>query len=159
MHTGKLSPGSEEDQNILICVKQVTPGVRQGPLRGMGRCRCHSPKQSTPPGIRLPIPRSPAFPAGVRAGAGGVVGRDGRGGPTWPDSLLEGDGFEPLVPREGIGPFETILIDLRPLHLRGKQLTSPWSLPTVCSAKEPNSVGQFQPRRGNDRGGELCVAR
>ena len=24
MHTGKLSPGSEEDQNILICVKQVT---------------------------------------------------------------------------------------------------------------------------------------
>jgi hypothetical protein len=24
LHTGKLSPGSEEDQNILICVKQVT---------------------------------------------------------------------------------------------------------------------------------------
>jgi len=79
--------------------------------------------------------------------------------PISSDSLLEGDGFEPLVPREGIGPFETTLIDLRPLHLRGKQLTSPWSLPTVCSAKEPNSVGQFQPRRGNDRGGELCVAR
>jgi len=70
------------------------------------------------------------------------------------DSPLEGDGFEPLVPREGIGLFETTLIDLRPLQLRGKQLTSSWSLPPVCSAKEPNSAGQFQPRRG-----EPCVAR
>jgi hypothetical protein len=41
------------------------------------------------------------------------------------DSPLEGDGFEPLVPqREGTRFFETTSIDLRSLHLHGKQLTS-----------------------------------
>jgi hypothetical protein len=39
------------------------------------------------------------------------------------DSPMEGDGFEPLVPqREGIGLFETTLIDPWPLHLCEKHL-------------------------------------
>ena len=45
--------------------------------------------------------------------------------PISSDSLLEGDGFEPLVPREGIGPFETTLIDLRPFTSAGSNLPRP----------------------------------
>ena len=42
---------------------------------------------------------------------------------SFADSAQEGDGFEPLVPqREGIGHFETTLIDPWPLHLREKHL-------------------------------------
>jgi hypothetical protein len=59
------------------------------------------------------------------------------------DSALEGDGFEPLVPREGDWPFRD--------HLDRPPAPSPpreapylaretWSLPLVCSAKEPNSI-------------------
>ena len=55
----------------------------------------------------------------VRLPFGSARGRNGFA----PDSPLEGDGFEPLVPqREGIGHFETTLIDPWPLHLREKHL-------------------------------------
>ena len=50
---------------------------------------------------------------------------DGRAIRSSPDSPLEGDGFEPLVPREGIGPFETTLIDLRPFTSAGSNLPRP----------------------------------
>ena len=39
MDTGKLSSGSEEDQNILICVKQViSPAVQAGISAGRSAC-------------------------------------------------------------------------------------------------------------------------
>jgi hypothetical protein len=49
---------------------------------------------------------------------------DATGNRKFVDSPLEGDGFEPFVrQREGTGPFESTSIDLRSLHLHGKQLT------------------------------------
>jgi hypothetical protein len=56
-----------------------------------------------------------------------------------PDSPLEEHGFEPLVPqREGIGLFETTLIDLWPFTSAGSNLPprGTWSLHPVCSSGE-----------------------
>src|SRR6516165_4916889 len=66
---------------------------------------------------RLAGPAHPAATAGFSIPQGEI--------PPETDCLLEGDGFEPLVPqREGTGLFETTSIDLRSLHLHGKQFTS-----------------------------------
>ena len=60
------------------------------------------------------------------------------------DSLLEGDGFEPLVPqREGMGLFETTLIGLWSLYLRGEATylaRGTWSLHPVCSSGESGEL-------------------
>ena len=50
LHTGKPSPGSEEDQNILICVKQVT----------LRRQR----KRVYPPAVTLALPSGEAVASG-----------------------------------------------------------------------------------------------
>ena len=71
------------------------------------------------------------------------------------DSPLEGDGFEPLVPqREGMGLFETTLIGLWSLYLRGKQLTSPEG-PGVCirfAPAESPCLTQTRPLQVENRG-------
>jgi len=60
------------------------------------------------------------------------------------DSPLEGDGFEPLVPqREGMGLFETTLIGLWSLYLRGEATylaRGTWSLHPVCSSGESGEL-------------------
>jgi len=78
------------------------------------------------------------------------------------DSPLEGDGFEPLVPqREGMGLFETTLIGLWSLYLRGKQLTSPEG-PGVCirfAPAESPCLTQTRPLQVENRGFRAGVRR
>jgi len=75
------------------------------------------------------------------------------------DSLLEGDGFEPLVPqREGMGLFETTLIGLWSLYLRGEATylaRGTWSLHPVCSSAESQKLEHRDPASGAMRGETL----
>ena len=88
----------------------------------------HSRNTRTARNCAAPASRALSCPGRARRLPKRIAPADfGRGAHTSPkfaaDSPLEEDGFEPLVPqREGIGHFETTLIDPWPLHLREKHL-------------------------------------